>query len=722
MASSLKTEPAAFLGTPLTGRPRATASSAGESGRPSQPSDRYKQELQSGLVSDYRGGQRLHGAFHGGWSAGYFNTVGSLAGFTPSTFVSSRRADVATQRPSQPSRPEDFMDDEDLAEQVALRPQTQFASSTTTAPATSGPVPHIDVVVRTIGVMLMQRMGWSRSNPTIGRPRAALRSFNVEPPPTGVAPPKNDAYGLGYTPEPTQHRLSSLLAGDQYDAAITDEYDDVAAASSSPPRSDAPRAAVPGFVKAMQGTPPDLTGTATLSSRIVVPDDYRADAVQLPEQVTIAPRLERYRAVLLTPRQRAIALGDAAAAVEPEARPASVFELISADDRARLSASLSSMFRVGETLRVGADASAPVVVHYPDDPAKQARFVQYMKQGAGGAGDATQATWRSALEADEFARLATDAAVKREPGASPDQGPVAVAPHDASSAARMRMFGALTRESDAWAPPRLLCKRFGVPDPFQGRAVPEPTIVDRDARFRALLATLHPSLVAPRATTIAPTPVRPDDGDADDRGPEPRPERPPVDLFKAIFSDSEEDDDDDQEQDEVVVVPEQAQDDEALPEASSGARRAVVGPVLPASALTEPSGVVAAADRGPSTAGASPSPADRVSPVVHVAERVPVVPDASVDRHRDREASGSRPRQHRSRERSAVSDEERRRHRSSSAESSSHRRHKSKRKKHRSSASRRSHRTAEEEEERRIRHLARKLKKARRAGEHGEQR
>jgi G patch domain-containing protein 1 len=36
--------------------------------------------------------ERFHGAFTGGFSAGYFNTVGSEGneGFKPSTFVSSR--------------------------------------------------------------------------------------------------------------------------------------------------------------------------------------------------------------------------------------------------------------------------------------------------------------------------------------------------------------------------------------------------------------------------------------------------------------------------------------------------------------------------------------------------------------------------------------------------------------------------------------------------------
>ncbi|KAF5351318.1 hypothetical protein D9758_008012 [Tetrapyrgos nigripes] len=67
----------------------------------------WKQE-----VRDEKGRRRLHGAFTGGFSAGYFNTVGSKEGWAPSTFVSSRN-DRAKQKAS---RPEDFMDEEDLQE------------------------------------------------------------------------------------------------------------------------------------------------------------------------------------------------------------------------------------------------------------------------------------------------------------------------------------------------------------------------------------------------------------------------------------------------------------------------------------------------------------------------------------------------------------------------------------------------------------------------------
>ena len=47
-------------------------------------------------VVDAEGRQRFHGAFTGGWSAGYYNTAGSAEGWAPAAFKSSRadRGDV----------------------------------------------------------------------------------------------------------------------------------------------------------------------------------------------------------------------------------------------------------------------------------------------------------------------------------------------------------------------------------------------------------------------------------------------------------------------------------------------------------------------------------------------------------------------------------------------------------------------------------------------------
>ena len=69
----------------------------------------HKQE-----ATDAEGRRRFHGAFTGGFSAGYFNTVGSKEGWTPQQFTSTRanRGKVAQTA-------EDFMDDDEREEMRA---------------------------------------------------------------------------------------------------------------------------------------------------------------------------------------------------------------------------------------------------------------------------------------------------------------------------------------------------------------------------------------------------------------------------------------------------------------------------------------------------------------------------------------------------------------------------------------------------------------------------
>lgn len=66
-------------------------------------------------VADERTGKRkFHGAFTGGFAAGYKNTCGSETGFTPSTFVSSRVARASIKQDIS-----DYMDSEDI-DQISL--------------------------------------------------------------------------------------------------------------------------------------------------------------------------------------------------------------------------------------------------------------------------------------------------------------------------------------------------------------------------------------------------------------------------------------------------------------------------------------------------------------------------------------------------------------------------------------------------------------------------
>ncbi|KAK4179402.1 hypothetical protein QBC36DRAFT_322562 [Triangularia setosa] len=173
----------------------------------------WKQE-----VRDERGRKRLHGAFTGGFSAGYFNTVGSKEGWTPSTFVSSRtnrrKNDV---KPAQ-QRPEDFMDEEDLAdaeEDRRIQTKAAFAglgSTENDASRATGLMGLFRATGETMGEKLLKKMGWKEGQgigPKVRRKaRLELRSDANGPGETYLFAPENvpmitfvrktDHKGLGY--------------------------------------------------------------------------------------------------------------------------------------------------------------------------------------------------------------------------------------------------------------------------------------------------------------------------------------------------------------------------------------------------------------------------------------------------------------------------------------------------------------------------------------------
>ncbi|KAF6822098.1 hypothetical protein CPLU01_12216 [Colletotrichum plurivorum] len=121
----------------------------------------YKQE-----VRDERGRRRLHGAFTGGWSAGYFNTVGSKEGWTPSTFVSYRTNRRKNDPTTNAQRPEDYMDDEDLADAATSRYIRTADSFAGLGSSRHGRLQGalLAGLVRTegntIGFELLRKMGW----------------------------------------------------------------------------------------------------------------------------------------------------------------------------------------------------------------------------------------------------------------------------------------------------------------------------------------------------------------------------------------------------------------------------------------------------------------------------------------------------------------------------------------------------------------------------------
>lgn len=144
----------------------------------------------------------------------YFNTVGSKEGWTPSTFVSSRsnRNKDATKVPQQ--RPEDFMDDEDIADAAeAQRVQTAegfagLGSTENDAIRRGAFIDLFKVDGETMGVKLLKKMGWKAGQGVGPKVRRKARLDGMERPDADA-----DATYL-FAPENT--RMISFLRKDDH--------------------------------------------------------------------------------------------------------------------------------------------------------------------------------------------------------------------------------------------------------------------------------------------------------------------------------------------------------------------------------------------------------------------------------------------------------------------------------------------------------------------------
>ncbi|EDV96655.1 G patch domain-containing protein 1 homolog [Drosophila grimshawi] len=135
--------------------------------------------IEDQIVKDENGKRRFHGAFTGGFSAGFWNTVGSLEGWTPQNFKSSRGEKASKVQ----QRPEDFMDKEDLGEfgiaPQGIRTRDEFAKESEQEqrtgqrkrklmqPEVTGPIPGVPVLEQLlrpvrdkVAVRILKSMGW----------------------------------------------------------------------------------------------------------------------------------------------------------------------------------------------------------------------------------------------------------------------------------------------------------------------------------------------------------------------------------------------------------------------------------------------------------------------------------------------------------------------------------------------------------------------------------
>mmetsp|Transcript_8580 Transcript_8580/g.24654 ORF Transcript_8580/g.24654 Transcript_8580/m.24654 type:complete len:930 (-) Transcript_8580:62-2851(-) len=190
-------------------------------------------------ATDEQGRRRFHGAFTGGFSAGYFNTVGSKEGFTPAAFRSSR----SERGTSNSQRVEDFLDQDELDERSVVQVETQNAYDTfgfssseaarqTVAKEIEGrqhiiPGPIIDELVTTDfeswGVRMLLKMGW-RQGRGVGVRRSAepldptsrwghVAGVGTDNTPIFELKAKRDRFGLCFDPYKNAEEFRKLKHG-----------------------------------------------------------------------------------------------------------------------------------------------------------------------------------------------------------------------------------------------------------------------------------------------------------------------------------------------------------------------------------------------------------------------------------------------------------------------------------------------------------------------------
>jgi len=155
------------------------------------------------------GRRRFHGAFTGGFSAGYFNTCGSEEGFVPREYVSTSKKRKATSQ----ILLSDLMDEEDLAmnrELLSVRPEydvNKKAKLYRTQGSHFGFELSATIMSNsesTLGDKILQKWGW-RPGKSIGKRRKIVRPDTKKEVEVFVDDPmlrhptiKENMYGLGY--------------------------------------------------------------------------------------------------------------------------------------------------------------------------------------------------------------------------------------------------------------------------------------------------------------------------------------------------------------------------------------------------------------------------------------------------------------------------------------------------------------------------------------------
>eukprot|EP00118_Oscarella_pearsei_P013341 m.105978 g.105978 ORF g.105978 m.105978 type:complete len:722 (+) comp37240_c1_seq6:2850-5015(+) len=473
---------------------------------------RKKAEFDNQVVKDQQGRRRFHGAFTGGFSAGFFNTVGTKEGWAPSTFVSSRSSKIDSKF----QRPEDFMDDEDFdvfgiapRNVVATEPFAGEKDVLELERKRRNPKPEqsllapLETLIRptkmTIGMTLLNKMGWKEGQgigPRVTRKDAGIKTYGCmllsgeEPDANLFAPrdvdvvdflPKDNVKGIGYQGlDPSaalhQHKTKEAktfmgISGQGFGTGALEEEDeddvygvdhlsnysktiDVAGADSGYSWTGAGIGGVIDdtvTVNNMFRQVPKGAGKKKVFQPPLLPDGYK------PRQPLSSNRVDAVTDQAnaggpgrkLDAQQRARILGES-----PVGQGKSVFGLISAEDRQRL-LSIKGSISQGRKPVVESQEGRTEWQRKQDEKEKEKykRVAQNFKPLA--------SMFQSRFTPSTEGKPKSDEKPPEEKISQEESDTKA-----ATAAAKMKMFGLLTRQILDWHPDRLLCRRFNVPDPY----------------------------------------------------------------------------------------------------------------------------------------------------------------------------------------------------------------------------------------------------------------
>ena len=521
-------------------------------------------------VRDQSGRRRFHGAFTGGFSAGYFNTVGSRDGFTPAAF-SSTRGDERPRGPRQSAR--DFMDEEDgIAGLLCVR--SDFLPSAG-APQRGGSPFGRAQAPRNVGYAVLRALGWREGRgigPRRSRAwkkeaediaRASLKKLpahlrdqvldgeSVTFAPKAAAralPPEEDGgFGLGfdvYAGAP-EFRGAREAAREQRSAALGTRVrmdgSDTAYGEDDPAMAHL-NAAVAYDTSidvgaAEDGPPPAPSGAGAPPSAGAALSRYREIAAEAAAQAEVCssdgmPAPSGWR--ILRPAPPAARRASRALPQPPPGwQPSPSF-----DDIAAISAKISAQLSVA--------AAAPRGSAVPPSVAAMLKRAEDLRLARARARARDRVLGEEARRVDREARLGgiRDALKKRFVSAGTGGAGTGAAAAPPAAPPPPKAPAGATREVLPFAPDKLLCKRFGVAAPAvdaaaeraeKGAARGARGGSERDA-LESLGATVTAAAAAAADAGAAGAGGGESDGDGSElsEGEAPLP-RPMAEVFAAIF-------------------------------------------------------------------------------------------------------------------------------------------------------------------------------------------